>query len=636
MNSSAFSHSRVLAAGLVFAAGFAGGAVLGPALMGKSPADAVSLSLLSGLLAAFLWLLLAALTVFLSTRLRPDKAERPLWFVFAASLAPLISYFPYLLYRSGLEGDSVELPPLGARFSSVLLLLWSLALLVVLLRFYLGSRECGILAKTERYPAYVLGAMMIIWLAVFLPLDILKNQYMHVTTINSAVFREAMLNGFDERGFMYTNLILSEGASVFGAHMNSIMILIMPIFRLWPDYRLLLFISDVALALAAVPAYLIARRRFSPSLSLLMAAMLLFHPIMTAQPGRSDFSELRFVPVLFLTSFYFFDKKRAGGFAIAALLLLLVREDMGFFVAFFGIYALFLRRSWKWIAAPLASGLAWFGAMGALLLPRLSPAETSVRVAVRYSALGASGPDILKTVLFRPWRLVSAAFATPSHIGVAYGLLMTFGLGVPLLSGATLLAVPGVAELMLQDTTTLVNFMALLAVPTLMAAYILGLARLDGIAQRRLGLEKGLAAALVGIFLFFLGTSAFHTWFNPGLYQPRYNYEAALEALDMIPGDAAVRLPEYMLLYARPDQKAHGFHQIAYQIDLRGEFVLSEDYILLDSRIPARSGDSQYFQGVVEVVNYLDGSQEFEKVFARDDLELYVRSGLDQAQPDTH
>ena len=37
--------------------------------------------------------------------------------------------------------------------------------------------------------------------------------------------------------------------------------------RLLPDYRLLLFISDIALALCAWPAYLIARQHFSKGLS---------------------------------------------------------------------------------------------------------------------------------------------------------------------------------------------------------------------------------------------------------------------------------------------------------------------------------------------------------------------------------
>ena len=129
-------------------------------------------------------------------------------------------------------------------------------------------------------------------------------------SVNSALFAEAMPHVFDPRGFMYSNLLHAEGAPLFGVHVNAIFIFLVPLFRVWPDYRLLLFISDVALALSAIPAYLIARRYFSAAVSLLLAAMVILHPIMMAQPGRSDISELRFMPVLFLTAFYLFEKRR--------------------------------------------------------------------------------------------------------------------------------------------------------------------------------------------------------------------------------------------------------------------------------------------------------------------------------------
>lgn len=628
MSPSEFFYNRFTAPAMVALSGFAGGAVFLPAVLEsarvRSPGTLLPAGLAGAVALILLWLALSAV---LSGRLTQStgKLMRRTGVIFAVSLAPLISYFPYLIYRSSLEGEIAVVPPLGSRPSVIILMAWSMLLLAVLLRLILGKAESPLLAWFTRKPAWTLTAMMTVWLIVFFTLDVIKLRYMHVTSVNSALFREAMLNVMDSRGFMWSNLLYGNGATMFGVHINGIFLFILPIFRLWPDYKLLLFISDVALVLSAWPAYLIAKRHFSTAVSLVISAMLLLQPIMTAQPGLSDLSELRFMPVFFLAACYFFERKQLWAFSLAAFMLLTIREDMGLFVAFFGIYAAIRRYPLKWILGPLLVGLSWFVVMGSLLLPRLAPSGTAARAALRYGSLGSSGSEISRTLLLKPWKAFQVAFATPSHVGVAYGLLVSFGLGIPLLSGAFVLAIPPLAELMLQQPTNLINFMALPTMATLMFAYINGLSRLDRIAQHRWKLKAGQTAAVAAVFMFFLGTSSFHTWFNPELYQPRYNYEASREALSILPGDAKVMMPEFMLVYASQGQTVRGFHQIEYEIDLKGSFSVPEDYVIIDRRIPSRDEDNRYYVGLKKMTEYVSGSKDFRKVYALDDIEVYER-----------
>jgi len=637
MKPSEFFYNRYAAAAMVALSGFAGGAVLLSAVFEfenlRSPATLLPTGLAGAAALLLLWLAVSAL---LSVRLDQETGElmRRNGVVFAVSLTPLITYFPYLLYRTRLTGESVELPPLDSIRSVVILLLWSLVLLTVLLRMTLGKKDSPLLNRLTRRPAVTLALMMLTWLVFFFVLDVLKNRYMHVTTINSATFSGAMLDVTDSRGLMYSSVVLSEGASILGVHTNAIFLLILPFFRIFPDHRWLMFISDVALVLSTIPVYLLARRHFSTAMSLLLAAMFLLHPIMTAQPGRSDFSELRFFPVMFLTAFYLFETRRFWWFAGAALLLMTIREDMGLFVAFFGIYALMRRYPLKWILTPLTIGLGWFVLCISVLLPHLSPTGTAIRSTVRYPGLGSSSAEIMKTLLFRPWKIAQVALSTPSHIGVVFGLLISLGLGLPLLSGTVVLAIPAVAELLLQDTTNLVAFMAITSLATLFVAYISGLSRLDRICQRRWQLKPGATAAILGVFLFFLALAPFHTWFNPDLYRPRYNYEAALEAFSMIPSDARVRLPEFMLAYAKPTQILSGFHQATYQEEMTGGFTVMDDYLIVDRRIPARTGDDRYYHGLELVTSYLLQSTDFRKVYGSDDIELYVRKGYNPVGED--
>lgn len=623
-------YAGVLLAAL---AGLVGGIVFGHGLFQTRPFSDLSFTVMSGVFGASSYALLFAGALSSLTRYlaRPARELLPrAALCFTAGLLPLILYFPYLLHRSGIEGDTVELPPLDSRYAVVLLLAWSALLTASLLKLSFSNKQNRVLEIIKNRPALVLAIMMIIWLAVFFTMDSLKNHYMQTNTLNSAVYSESLVNIFDDRGFMYSNIAFGEGASIFAAHSNFIMLFLVPIFNLWPDYRLLLFLSDLALVLSAIPLYLLARRRFPVDLSLLLTAMFLFHPIMTAQPGRSDFSELRFMPILFLTAFYFFETNRFWKFAMAALLLMSIREDFGLFVFIIGIYALIKHRPLKWVITPLAFGVTWFVTMVFFVIPYFNAAGEALRISTRYSGLGESASEVLLNLLTKPWIALEVAISTPSHIGVLYGLFLSFGMGIPMLSSAVLLAVPAIAELLFQQSTTLVNFMALLSLPTLMVAVIFGLSRLDRIGQR-FGNYPNRTAAVAGIFIFFMALTPFHAWFNPGMYQPRYNYEAARQAFDLVPDDARVELPEFMLAFGKKNQTVSGFHQATYQLEQGKDLRVTADYIIIDRHIPARTGDNLYYNGLIETTRYIENSPDYRKVYSADDIELFVRRGFQPA-----
>ncbi|GBE57318.1 hypothetical protein BMS3Abin01_00230 [bacterium BMS3Abin01] len=635
MRSSLPPTKQVLAPVLVVTSGFLGGAVFLPGLSraGVTAGSCLAGGLIGSLALTVIWLIASALLAGRAGSTAKEMSRRlSTWF--ALGLLPLIMYFPYMYYRTGLEGDSVELPPLDSRSSVILLLLWSLLLLAVLLHLDISTSETRLERWISRHPEKVLITMMVVWLVIFFPLDVLKDQYMHTTTINSAFFKQSMLHVFDARGLFFGESSLGHGATLFATHINAIFFFITPIFRIWPDYRWLLFISDVALVLSAIPAYYLARRYFAAGTSLLLTLMVLLHPIMAAQPGRSDFSEIRFAPVLILTMFYFFQSRRFWLFVAFSLMLMTIREDMSLIVAFVGIYALLIRRSPRWVLTPIIGGVGYFAAANFYLLPLFNPQGRAVRADVRYSALGSSGSEILKTIIFKPWKAIGIALSTPSHIGAVYGLALTFGLGIPLLSGAVLLAITPVSELLFQSTTTLVNFMALPTFATLMIAFILGLARLDRFCQKRWLTRRGRAGLTVGVVMFFLCLSVSHTWFNPGLYRPRYNYNEALEAFQMIPDDASIMLPEFMLVYGKPDQALGSFHQITYQLEEDGGFEVTADYVLIDLRIPERTGDNRYYNGLIEVTEFVSCSPDYSKVFERNDIALYVRKNIVPANDD--
>ncbi len=171
-------RGRTMAAILVGASGFGGGMVFIPSFLDAAPARTPSTLIASGSARAVTYILLwLSVSFLLAVRSGQPAGNliRRTGKIFTVSLAPLISYFPYLVHRTSLEGESVEVPPLSPTFSAVILLLWSLALLAVLLRLTLGKKESPLLAKLTRRPAVTLAIMMATWLVVFFILDLLKE-----------------------------------------------------------------------------------------------------------------------------------------------------------------------------------------------------------------------------------------------------------------------------------------------------------------------------------------------------------------------------------------------------------------------------------------------------------------------------
>jgi uncharacterized membrane protein len=89
--------------------------------------------------------------------------------------------------------------------------------------------------------------------------------------------------------------------SYLGNHVRPILLLLAPFYRLWPDPRLLLILQSIALGLAAVPLYWIARRQAGDSTAtLIVACCYLAYPALGFL-NLCDFHPIAFsIPCLFL------------------------------------------------------------------------------------------------------------------------------------------------------------------------------------------------------------------------------------------------------------------------------------------------------------------------------------------------
>ncbi len=190
---------------------------------------------------------------------------------------------------------------------------------------------------------------------------------------------------------------------------------------------MLLVVQATALALGALPVYLLARKHVGSDragLGFALAYLLLpsvqwltlneFHPVALATP-------------LLLFAFWFLDEDRLLPFASFALLACACKEEIPLVVAGFGLWYALARRRRLAGGVVIATGLLWAGLAIGVVIPHFNHGASSSFYS-RYSEVGGSPRGVLETAVTHPWTLIAKAFG---HRGVHY--LLDLGLPLALL-----------------------------------------------------------------------------------------------------------------------------------------------------------------------------------------------------------
>jgi uncharacterized membrane protein len=272
-----------------------------------------------------------------------------------------------------------------------------------------------------------------------------------------------------------------QGAQIsrLGAHFDPAVAALAPLWWLWPDPSLLLVAQSAAVALGALPVFLLARKHLGSEWAGLGFALvyLLYPP--TQWLVLDDFHPVAFATPLLLAAIWFLDEERLVAFAIVAGLACLTKEQVGLTVAVLGVWTAVRHGRRQAGAVIAAAGAAVALIAVAVVVPRYAPGGGSP-FAHRYGAVGGSPGGIVRTAFTHPLRLLEAAFQSRD---LAYLRELSLPLaGLFLL--APLLAVSAVPELALNTlsstrTQTSIHFhYTAAATPGLVAASVLGTALL--------------------------------------------------------------------------------------------------------------------------------------------------------------
>ena len=318
-----------------------------------------------------------------------------------------------------------------------------------------------------------------------------------------------------------------EVSNYLGDHVSPIILLLAPIYRVWPDPRGLLILQAVTLASGALPLALLTRRLVKPAwpdgahlASLAIALIFLTYPAL-GFVNRFEFHEEVLVVPLLLGAFWALETRRLRVMSLALALAMLTKEDVGLTVAAFGLWAWWCGRQEnasrigtdehgseqdrpQRIMDPLApqsrftepptakrqnrrlqtfgllwafTGVAWSLIALFVVIPAMRGVESDTLA--RYAWLGSGPADILASVIQDPGRVAGHVLGEPRRIWMLIKLLLPVGF-LPLLSPAVLIALPTMAINWLAGNlyqASIYFHYATLLIPIVFAAAVYGMKR---------------------------------------------------------------------------------------------------------------------------------------------------------------
>jgi uncharacterized membrane protein len=276
--------------------------------------------------------------------------------------------------------------------------------------------------------------------------------------------------------------------SVLGDHWSPILASLAPLYWVYSRPETLLVAQAVLFALATPPLWLFTRRAFGGGRKATIAAYLVAVAYALAWPIASaaafDFHEVAFAPVLMAVALERLQAGRLRTALIALAALLLVKEDMGLFVAGIGGYLAVARpqlvsRQRLVAAALIVLGVADTWLATYVLIPAFGGRSDYYWA---YGVLGSNLPQAAGHIVAHPFGALRLLITPRVKLDTMLWLLAPFCF-LPLLSPITIALIPLLAERMLQDKfpnwwLTAYHYNAYLVV-ILVCAAVDGAARLD-------------------------------------------------------------------------------------------------------------------------------------------------------------
>lgn len=268
--------------------------------------------------------------------------------------------------------------------------------------------------------------------------SVARYQTYHADAFDLGNMNQAVWNTLHGHPFRFTNRGLDwfGPPTRLGIHVEPILLLLAPFYLIHDGPETLIVIQNVAMALGAIPLFLLSLRRL-PGLPLLGVAFAAAYLLAPEFLGAAlwDFHSVALATPLLILALWALETGHLRTFAVAAVLAALTKEDVALSLAILGILIIVWRKrpTLGLIVTLLAVGYTAF--CFGVVLPHFNGGMSGGNnFWYRYSWLGGSAGAALKNILRNP--LLPLTILDADRFGYLAMLLRTgggFGIFMPVL-----------------------------------------------------------------------------------------------------------------------------------------------------------------------------------------------------------
>jgi uncharacterized membrane protein len=405
-------------------------------------------------------------------------------------------------------------------------------------------------------------AVIAAYFAFFGALSLLRIHNFRASGVDAAIFDQVLWLMSKLKGATST----IRGMNIFGDHMAPVLFFLVPLYWVKANLTGVLLLQTAALALGALPLYLIARDRLdSRWVALFIAGAYLAYPALEHM-NLFDFHPETLAVCFLLFAVLAIERKRFVWFYVLCLGALICKEDMALAVFLLGlvVYFKYDKRAGKIVAVGSA---VYFLVAIFLVIPKLGP--EGFQYSGRLQAFGKSPWEAAKNMIFHP-RHTFDVVATRQNLRYIFDLLIPVAF-LCLISPVFLIpALPAFFINIISDFpgqhTILFQYTAAL-IPFIFVAVIFALRKFknwgEGAFRPRLvvaGVTFVLAAsALAGNF--YLSPSPLSAIWKSSDYRSDAHIDVIREGLQTIPPDAPVSAQIYLIPHLSEREKIYMFPQ---------------------------------------------------------------------------
>jgi uncharacterized membrane protein len=400
------------------------------------------------------------------------------------------------------------------------------------------EKPCVRAVAADRAWIGVLSATTIVWASVLFLHAHDRYESFQIGRYDLGNMVQAVWSTAHGRPLEYTNGFTGEQMVRIGSHVDPVLAVLAPLWIVAPSPVTLIAVQVGAVALGAVPLFLLGRHHLGVRPAVLVVLAYLAYPWI-AWTAVDAFHPATLAIPLFIFCVWALDTERLVAFSVCAVLAAMTGELMALPIAALGVWYAAARGKRSAGIVIAGAGVGWSVIAVGVLVPMFSGGASVFFGA--FGDVGSSPAGVARTVVTHP-SVIAAEITQPGDLLYLFLLAVPVGGIFVLAPGLAAVALPQLSANLLADvewTTDPHSHYIAAVVPFLFAAICIGLSRLASPARLRgavLVVTLSVAAAIMaGPWPGAPGTPG---WYRHGATPERV--DALQEAVERIPDGAAV------------------------------------------------------------------------------------------------